>query len=56
MKDEKWEVPNRKALRRTWMCVYFSVAINISKEKTMEGVMSALAKLCENPWLTTMYF
>ena len=47
MKDEEWEVLNRKALGRIRLFLVSSVAFNISNEKTIEGVMSALAKLYE---------
>ena len=47
MKDEEWEVLDRKTLGTIRMCLASSVAFNISKENTMEGVMSALAKLYE---------
>ena len=49
MKDEEWEVLDRKALGTIWLCLASSVALNISKEKTTEGVMSALSKLYEKP-------
>ena len=42
MKDEEWEVLDRKALGTIRLCLASSVALNISKEKTTEGVMSAL--------------
>ena len=45
MKDEEWEVLENKSLGRIWLCLYFSVAFNISKEKKMEGMMSTLYKL-----------
>ena len=41
MKDEEWEVLDRKALRTIRLCLASLVAFNISKEKTAEGVMSA---------------
>ena len=47
MKDEEWEVLDRKALRTIWLCLDLSMAFNILKEKTTEGVMSALGKLYE---------
>ena len=56
MKDEEWEVLERKELRTIWLCLDSLVDFNISKEKTTEGVMSALAKLYENPRLPTRYF
>ena len=49
MKDEEWEVLNRKALGTIRLCSASSVAFNISKEKTTKGVMSALEKLYEKP-------
>ena len=49
MKDEEWEVLDIKALGTIRMFLDFSVAFNISKEKTIEGVMSALDKLYEKP-------
>ena len=45
MKDEEWEVLDRKELGTILLCLALSVAFNILKEKTMEGVMSALAKI-----------
>ena len=47
MKDEEWEVLDRKALGTIRLCLASSVAFNISKEITTEGVMSALSKLYE---------
>ena len=35
MKDEKWEVLDRKALGTIRLCLASSVAFNISKEKTI---------------------
>ena len=49
MKDEEWEVLDRKTLGTKRLCLASSVDFNISKEKTTEGVMSALAKLYEKP-------
>ena len=40
MKDEEWEVLDRKELGTIRLCLASSVAFNISKEKTIEGVMS----------------
>ena len=34
MKDEEWEVLDRKALETIWLCLDSLVAFNISKEKT----------------------
>ena len=44
MKDEEWEVLDKKALGTIWLCLASSVAFNISKEKTTEGMMSTLGK------------
>ena len=49
MKDEEWEVLDRKALGTIQLCLASSVVFNISKEKTTKGVMSALSKLYEKP-------
>jgi hypothetical protein len=38
MKDEEWEVLDRKALGMIRLSLEVSVAFNISKEKTNEGV------------------
>ena len=46
MKNEEWEVNlDRKTLGTIPLCFASSVAFNISKEKTIESVMNALAKL-----------
>jgi hypothetical protein len=45
MKDEEWEILDRKALGTIRLSLAVSVAFNISKEKTMKGLMDALAKL-----------
>ena len=49
MNDKEWEVLDRKALGTIRLFLDLLVAFNISKEKTMEGVMSALDKLYEKP-------
>jgi hypothetical protein len=49
MKDEEWEILDRKALGTIRMSLAASVAFNISKEKTMKDLMDALAKLYEKP-------
>ena len=56
MKDEEWEVLDRKELGTIWLCLASSVAFNISKEKTTEGVMSALSKFYEKPSTSNKYF
>ena len=37
MKDEEWDVLDRKAQGTIRLCLASSVDFNISKEKTMEG-------------------
>ena len=56
MKGEEWEVIDRKALWTIRLFLASLVALNILKENTIEGVMSALAKLYENHHLPTRYF
>jgi hypothetical protein len=56
MKDEEWEVLDRKALGMIRLCLEVSVAFNISKEKTMEDLMKALAKLYEKPSASNKVF
>ena len=56
MKDEEWEVLDRKALGTIRLCLASSVAFNISKEITTEGVMSALSKLYEKPSTSNKVF
>jgi hypothetical protein len=47
MKDEEWEILDRKALGTIRLSLAASVAFNISKEKTMKDLMDPLAKLYE---------
>ena len=47
MKDEEWEVLDRKAMGTIRLFLTSSADFNILKEKTMEGVMSTLDKLYE---------
>ena len=56
MKDEEWEVLDRKALGTIRLCLASSVAFNISKEITKEGVMSALSKLYKKPSASNKVF
>ena len=56
MKDEEWEVLDRKALGTIQLFLASSVAFNISKEITIEGVMSALSKLYEKPSASNKVF
>ena len=56
MKDEEWEVLDRNALRTIWLCLASLVAFNISKEKTIEGVISTLSNLYEKPSASNKVF
>jgi hypothetical protein len=56
MKDEEWEVLDRKALGMIWLSPEASVAFNISKEKTTKLLMDALDKLYEKPSSPIRYF
>ena len=56
MKDEEWEVLNRKTLGTIQLWLASSVTFNISKEKTIEGVMSALSKLYKKPSASNKVF
>jgi hypothetical protein len=56
MKDEEWEVLDRKALGTIRLSLAASVAFNISKEKTTKELMDALAKLYEKPSCPIRYF
>ena len=47
---------DRKALGTIRLCLAASVAFNISKETTTEGLMSTLAKLYENPSASNKVF
>ena len=56
MKDEGWEVLDRKALGTIRLWLASSVALNISKEKKEEGVMSTFSKLYEKPLASNKVF
>eukprot|EP00253_Pinus_taeda_P032728 PITA_32728 len=49
MTDEEWNLLDRKALGTIRLCLAVSVAFNISKETTTEGLIKALEKLYEKP-------
>ena len=49
MTNAEWEILNRKTLGTIQLCLVVSVAFNISKETTTEGLIKALAKLYEKP-------
>jgi hypothetical protein len=56
MKDEEWEVLDRKALGTIQLSLEASVAFNISKEKTMKELMDTLTKLYEKPSTSNKVF
>ena len=49
MIDTEWEILDRKALGIVRLCLVASVAFNILKETTTEGLINALVKLYEKP-------
>ena len=49
MIDVEWDILDRKALGTVRLCLAASIAFNISKETTTEGLIKALAKLYEKP-------
>ena len=56
MKDEEWEILDRKALGTIQLSMEASVAFNISKENTMKRLMDALGKLYEKPSVSNKVF
>jgi hypothetical protein len=56
MKDEEWEILDRKALGMIRLRLAAWVAFNISKEKTTKGLMDALDKLYEKPSVSNKVF
>jgi hypothetical protein len=56
MKDEEWEVLDRKALGTIRLSLATSVAFNILKENTTKELMDALAKLYEKPSASNKVF
>jgi len=56
MTDTKWDILDRKALGIIRLCLAASVAFNISKDTTIEGLMSTLAKLYEKPSTSNKVF
>jgi hypothetical protein len=56
MKDEEWEVLDRKALGTIWLCLEALMSFNILKEKTMKNLMEALDKLYEKPSASNKVF
>ena len=56
MTDAEWNILDRKALGTVWLCLAVSIAFNISKETTTEGLMQTLVKLYENPSASNKVF
>jgi hypothetical protein len=56
MKDEEWEILDRKALGTIQLSLAASVAFNISKENTMNDLMDTLDKLYEKPSASNKVF
>lgn len=49
MKDEEWDLLDRKALGDVRLCLSSSVVFNISGEKTTKDAMDKLFKMYEKP-------
>jgi hypothetical protein len=56
MKDEEWEVLDRKELGMIRLILAASMAFNISKEKTTKELMDTLDKLYEKPSVSNKVF
>ena len=56
MEDEEWNLFDRKALGTIRLCLAASVAFNILKETTTEGLIKALEKLYEKPSASNKVF
>jgi hypothetical protein len=56
MKDEEWEILDRKALGTIQLSLAASMAFNISKENTTKGLMDELDKLYEKPLASNKVF
>jgi hypothetical protein len=56
MKDEEWDILDRKALGTIQLSLATSVSFNISKEKTTKDLMDALAKLYKKPLASNKVF
>jgi hypothetical protein len=56
MKDEEWEVLERKALGTIQLSLETSMSFNIYKEKTTKEMMDTLAKLYEKPSASNKVF
>jgi hypothetical protein len=56
MKDEEWEILDRKALGTIRLRLAASMAFNILKEKSMKDLMDVLVKLYEKPLASNKVF
>ena len=56
MKDEEWEILDRKALGTIRLSLATLVAFTISKKKTTKDLMDVLAKLYEKPSTSNKVF
>ena len=56
MTDEEWEIIDIKALGTIRLFLAVSVAFNISKEMTTDGLMRELSKLYEKPSISNKVF
>jgi hypothetical protein len=56
MKDEEWEILERKALGTIQLCLETSVTFNISKKMAMDNLMKPLAKLYGKPSASNKVF
>jgi hypothetical protein len=56
MKDEEWEIIDRKALGTIRLSLVASMAFNISKEKTTKALLDAMDKLYEKSSMSNKVF
>jgi hypothetical protein len=56
MKDEEWDILDRKALGTIRLCLEATMDFNISSEKIMEDLMKKLASLYEKPSASNKVF
>ena len=56
MSNDEWDLLDRKALGRIWLCLEQLVAFNITKVKTIEDLMKTLVTLYEKPSASNKVF
>ena len=56
MKNDDWDLFDRKVLGRIQSCLVPLVAFDITKEKTIEQFMQTIEKLYENPFASNKVF